>query len=253
MTRVEVALLVVIVVPLAAFAAGAREAVQAGNELFAQGDYEGALDHYADAEVDLPDSARVLLNMGAALYKQDRFEEAATRFQRAAEKGEADLPGLAYYNLGNCNFKLGKLQEALESYKKAIQLDTTDMDAKFNHELIQRMLKRQSQTQESQGQDKQQSTHDEDEDASQKQATPTPLPTQDKQSDGQPEKTQGQGADALPTPVPSAAPEVDTSPVEGELTEEQLRQLLDYLAGKEAAAPRSPRRLKSYPKPDRDW
>jgi len=253
MTRVQVALLVIIVVPLAAFAAGAREAVREGNELFAQGDYEGALEHYADAEVDLPDSPTVLLNAGAALYMQDKFEEAATKFQRAAQKGEADLAGLAHYNLGNCNFKLGKLQEALESYKEAIQLDPTDMDAKFNYELTQKMLKRQAQAQQSQGQDKQQTTRDEDEDASQNQVTPTPSPTQDEQSDGDSEGTPGQGADAPPTAVPSASPEAYTSPVEGELTEEQLRQLLDYLAGKGAAAPQSPRRLKSYPKPDRDW
>jgi len=250
--RLVVALLVLTVVPTA-FAAGVRQSVREGNELFERGDYEGALERYTDAEVDQPELPRVALNIGAALYEQGKFEEAFTRFQPVAQEGEFDLAALAYYNVGNCAFKLGKLEEALGFYKKSIQLDPTDIDAKFNYELTQKMLEQREQEQES-PEDDEEETDNQTEQGPQEDATPTPSPSGNEQHDQELEGTQPQGEGGpSPAPDPSSPAEAQASPVPSELTEEQLQQLLDYLADKEAAHPQPLRRLRDYPEPERNW
>ncbi|GEM_PF-1289989 len=248
MSRILVGLLTLMTCP-AVIAAGARELVRDGNDLFAQGDYKGALERYADAEVDLPESPRLALNAGAALYRQDKLEEAFARFQQAAESGDADVAALAYYNLGNCSFKMGKLHDALQFYKKAIQLDTSDVDAKFNYELTRKMLQQQHERKkETPEQDKEQTSEGNEEEPQSGPSTPSPG-----EEKPEPEGEEGRQQVPSPTPAPSPSAAADASPTPGELTDEQLRQLLDYLAGKEAAAPLPPRQLRDYSEPEKNW
>jgi hypothetical protein len=59
------------------------------------------------------------------------------------------------------------------AYRKAIQLDPTDLDAKYNYELTQRMLE-QMQSQQSQPQQSDENNQQESEDQQQQQQQPPP-------------------------------------------------------------------------------
>jgi tetratricopeptide (TPR) repeat protein len=66
-----------------------------------------------------PESVHAHFLLGAALFRRDRFEEAATHFRRAAELKPADA--LAHYNLGQCLRRLGDRARAAEAQRAAVR------------------------------------------------------------------------------------------------------------------------------------
>lgn len=114
--------------------------VAQGNRHFAEGRVSDALTSYRDAQIDAPAAAEVHFNIGHALYRQRKYEEAEEAFMAAEAKGTKELRARAAYNAGNSHFRQQKLDKAAESYQRALELNPGDMDAKFNLELVQRLL-----------------------------------------------------------------------------------------------------------------
>lgn len=135
-------------------ATGAKKNVKEANRLYKQGKLDEALQKYNDASAALPDSDIVNFNMGAALYKKEDYQKAIDSFTKALTSEDKKLEADALYNLGNCKYKLGKLKEntdlsatvgllreSLDYYKRAVELDQKNTDARFNHEFVERELK----------------------------------------------------------------------------------------------------------------
>lgn len=74
----------------------------------------------------------------AANYKAGNFKAAAENLQGI---GSAD----AYYNRGNALAKQGRLPEAMKAYEEALKRNPEHDDAKFNRDLVEKMMKQQSQ------------------------------------------------------------------------------------------------------------
>lgn len=119
--------------PLFASTAGS---VRAGNRHYKKGRYDKALEKYREAEISSPNSPAVHFNIGSALYKTDDYEASKAEFRRALASPDPRVRSAAYYNLGNAAFRADKADEALEHYKKALELNPGDMDAKYNIEYI---------------------------------------------------------------------------------------------------------------------
>ncbi len=130
---------------LSAQAASVADSIKAGNRDYARGRYQEALEAYQAGERQWPDSAELQYNAGSALYQQRRHAEALTQFQRAGETNDPTLQERIAYNLGNTYFRLGKLPEALRAYRQVLDLNSQETDAKYNIELIQRLLKEEQQ------------------------------------------------------------------------------------------------------------
>jgi len=95
---------------------------------------------------------------GAAHYRAGDYTGAATDF---AASGETLDSGVADYNRGNALARAGKLQEALQAYDAALQANPKLDDARFNHELVEKLLQQQQSQQNSQqNQDEQNSQQD---------------------------------------------------------------------------------------------
>jgi len=135
-------------------ATDAKKNVKEANKLYQKGKLDEALQKYNDASVALPDSDIVNFNMGAALYKKEDYQKATDAFTKVLTSEDKKLEADALYNLGNCKYKLGKLKEntdlsttvahlreSLDYYKKAVELDQKNTDARFNHEFVERELK----------------------------------------------------------------------------------------------------------------
>ena len=45
------------------------------------------------------------------------------------------------YNMGNTLYQMNKLEESVLAYKKALELDSTDMNAKYNLEFVREQIK----------------------------------------------------------------------------------------------------------------
>ncbi|KPL15988.1 hypothetical protein AMJ74_00100 [candidate division WOR_3 bacterium SM1_77] len=105
-----------------------------GNYLYRKGKYEEALKKYQEALVQEPDNPKIHYNIARALYKMEQYDEAISEFQLGLLEKDKNFHANTFYNIGNCQFKKGQLNAAIESYKTTLLLNPEDTDAKQNLE-----------------------------------------------------------------------------------------------------------------------
>jgi len=109
---------------------------------YAAGEFDRALQGFVDLQVEHPDDPRLALHLGSAHYEMKNYAEAEAAFGQAALHGDDPLRERAYYSLGNNAYRQGKLDEAVEWYKRALEIDPDDEDAKFNLEFVRDEIRR---------------------------------------------------------------------------------------------------------------
>jgi tetratricopeptide (TPR) repeat protein len=126
----------------------ACSAVSTGERHYARGEYPEAYAAFHKA-LARDSSARVQYDAGAALYRLERYEEAAGRFRNAAARAETPAQRQrALYNLGNAMVRVGEdkpteaepLLQAVAAYEEVLRMDPGDRDAKWNLEIALRRL-----------------------------------------------------------------------------------------------------------------
>ena len=132
------------------WAQGVRSKVNAGNEAYKKGDYEQALAKYKDALLDDPLNEIALFNQADALYKLKKYDQAIENYQKVSASKNLQLSAKAYYNIGNALFQQNKLPQCIASYKKSLELNPDDFEAKYNLELARAKLKELSKKQKQQ-------------------------------------------------------------------------------------------------------
>ncbi|MFA7254870.1 MAG: VWA domain-containing protein [Candidatus Omnitrophota bacterium] len=168
-----------------------QDTVKKGNEHFQGKRYQSALDAYRKVQVKKPDAPEVLYDLGTALYKVDAFQESAQDLEAASKTAQDPLlKARAFYNHGNVQYRLGNFEEAIDSYKKALELDPTDKDAKYNLEFLQKQKNKMDKK------DQEQKKQDQKKDEQKKDQKKDKQDQQQKQGqDQKDQKDQGQGKD----------------------------------------------------------
>ena len=113
-----------------------------GHAAYADGRYEAALASYREAAALAPEAPQPPYNIGNALHRLGRYEEATAA--SAAAAGATDDPALharALYALGSHAFRRGDLEGAREAWIGLLLRDPGDRDAKHNLELTLRLLR----------------------------------------------------------------------------------------------------------------
>jgi Ca-activated chloride channel family protein len=188
----------------ALFLAGAAAALaQTGTqsedpyEAYESGMYEQALSGFVDLQVERPDDPAVALNLGSVHYQMRNYEEADRAFFGASRSTDEILREQAFYNLGNSAFRQGRLEEAVELYKAALEIDPDDDDAKFNLEFVRDEIRRRheeeqkrQEEQQQQQQDQQQGEQDQPQQQDQQQEQSG---GQDSDQDGLPDEVERSG------------------------------------------------------------
>jgi Tfp pilus assembly protein PilF len=95
-----------------------------GRPVDAQAEFQTAI----DLEKTSPDLQH---NLGIALAQQNRFDDAIAAYKKALTFPTYTTPEVAYYNMGEAYIRLGKPQEAQESFRAAIQLEPTMVAAHY--------------------------------------------------------------------------------------------------------------------------
>lgn len=116
-----------------------RSLVEKGNRQVTEKKYQSAVENYRKAEVAKPNDAVVRYNLGTALYHLYEYRDAEQELEQAVAR--AKDPGAkakAYYNHGNTKYRLGDFDQAIEAYKKALDLNPKDENAKYNLEFLQK-------------------------------------------------------------------------------------------------------------------
>lgn len=117
--------------------------IRKGEALYNAQKYDESLQHFLDAQVELPDHPALRFNVGNAYYRMGNYAEAEKAYSGCVISGVN--PGLqekAFYNLGNCAYKQGKLEEAVAYFQKALELDPNDKDAQANLEFVREEIKK---------------------------------------------------------------------------------------------------------------
>jgi len=139
---------------LFAFAEDSAGLVNKANSLYGQKKYDAAIKLYNAAQIKSPDSAQISYNIGIAQYKKGDYDSAISFLEKATSSQDKLLESKASFNIANAKYKLGKLKEntelketvnllrqSLDYYKRAIELNFKDEDARINHELVEKELK----------------------------------------------------------------------------------------------------------------
>jgi len=148
-------------IPISAFAQNGHKQVAEGNKLYAEEKYDEANNKYRDALIESPESSIVNFNIGDVQYKKRNFEEAVKSYEKATSSDDIIVQSKSYYNIGNTLYKMGKLPESILAYKKTLELNPEDEDAKYNLEYVRAKLKDNTEKQPQENQQQQQQQQEE--------------------------------------------------------------------------------------------
>ena len=130
-----------------------------GKKAYEEGHYDEARVYYEHILKNRKKDDGAQFGLGVTAYQQKDMETAARALNNAMNSDDQSLASKAMYNLGNMFRDQQKMEESLALYRKAIELDPTDEDAKVNYELLKQVLQQQEQQQQ---QDKQNQEHDQE-------------------------------------------------------------------------------------------
>ena len=240
--------------------------VEAGNRHYSRGEFKSAGEKYDKAVKIDPESTEAAFNAAAARYRLEDYEGALKGFSQAAESAGGELTRFAHYNAGNAAFRLGRLDEAIESYKKALTLDPTDEQARHNLEFAQRRQQQEQRgaggKQDQKDRQKQQKKPRQKEESDNKQQQDQQSPKQDPQGED-PDQPQDPGQQDQDKPKDSQnkdekgqnKPDQSQQGEARPMNKEQADQLLRALAQEDANVQKIIRRAPmTQPAPtDKDW
>jgi len=148
--------------PSILLAQDAKDHVREGNRAYKKGDIENAGTQYQKAlELD-PEYQKATFNLGDALYRQEKFAEAAEQFEIAANRIEDDTErAKAWHNYGNSLLQAQQYDKSVDAYKNALKADPKDDDTRYNLAYAQQMVL-QEQEQQKQEQEKDEDKEDEE-------------------------------------------------------------------------------------------
>jgi tetratricopeptide (TPR) repeat protein len=159
-----ISIYILVLVAVTAFAQQERKFIRKGNKLFEKENYQESEIQYRKAIDKDKNSYSALFNIGDALYKQQKYEDATKHFNDLSGKQlDKEDKAKLYHNIGNSMLQNQKLKESIEAYKEALRNNPNDMDTKYNLAYAQKMMQQQQQQQD-QKKDQQDKDKDKNED-----------------------------------------------------------------------------------------
>lgn len=113
-----------------------RTLVHEGNQKFDGKNYDGASSKYMEAIKTNEKDFTAHYNLGNALYKNKKYEEAKAEFDKA-QKLSQTLPDktAALYNLGNTYMQMNQPEKAADYYKQALKQNPYNEATRKNYEI----------------------------------------------------------------------------------------------------------------------
>ena len=113
-----------------------RTLVYEGNQKFNGKDYDGASSKYMEAVKVNEKDFTAHYNLGNALYKSKKYEEAKAEFDKA-QKLSQTLPDktAALHNLGNTYMQMNQPEKAADYYKQALKQNPYNEATRKNYEI----------------------------------------------------------------------------------------------------------------------
>lgn len=107
-----------------------------GLKHYQKQEFEAAQKYYESVLREKGNQSQAQFGLGSSAFQQGDMEMAKQAFEQSLKTNDNKLKSKAMYNLGNTFYKNEKKDEALAFYRKALELDPTDKEAKFNYEFL---------------------------------------------------------------------------------------------------------------------
>lgn len=185
---------------LTAWCAGAaaqsdKKLVKEGNALFEKGKFADAELKYRKSLEKTKTPFVPAFNLGDALYKQGKYDEAASAFSKiAAGKIDKQDKAQVMHNLGNTLLQKKEYEKSIQAYKEALKAAPTDADTKYNLAYAQAMMQQQQQKQK---QDKNKDKNDQNKDKQKQDKNQQKQNKEEQQQQQQPSKIDKQEAERM--------------------------------------------------------
>ena len=146
MKQTVLILIGLLVAMLPACAQGDCQLIRQGNQLYRQGDYPQAELCYRKAIAAQPANGTAHYNLGCALQKQKKDQQALVQYKQAAKTiSGPKRQSQAYYNMGTVLQGQKEYAKAMEAYKNALRMNPQNERARYNYVQCKRLLKQQQQ------------------------------------------------------------------------------------------------------------
>lgn len=187
------------------FAQTANSSLVKADKFYDSGNYYLAEENYRKARENEKE-LKSTFNLGNAVYQQERYAEAIDHYTAAAQLAPDNTKRSdAYYNLGNALFQnaqeeqaMEPLQESIDAFKEAIQLNPSNQEAKYNLLVAKKVLRsaqeqeQQQQQQQNQDQEQQDQENQENQDQEQQDQQQQDQENQDQENQENQEQQDGQ-------------------------------------------------------------
>ena len=168
----------ILVVFLFAFSSSVFAQKEAGD--VRKGNREYKKQNFTKAEVDYrrgieknKNGYEAHYNLGDALYRQDKYEDALSEFSTAAKmldrKEDKERYAKVMHNIGNCHFAQQQYDKAVGAYQESLRSNPKDNDTRYNLVKAMELLQQQQQQQQQQNQDQKQDQQQQDQQQQQQQ------------------------------------------------------------------------------------
>ena len=147
-----------------------------GIDYYNNNEFEKARQYYESVIMNRNDDPAANFGLGSTAFQQQDYAAAMKGFETALGTDNNELKSSAYYNMANILAQNERLEESLAFFRKSLELNPSDLDAKINYELIKFQLQQQQQNQD-QNKNQDENNKDDEQTGDQKQ--------QDKQQDKQ--------------------------------------------------------------------
>ena len=154
-------IIILMILPGIISAQGDRKLIREGNREYEKSKFSEAEISYRKAFDKNNSSAEAIFNVGDALYKQKKFEDAQKQFvDNHSLVEDKEKKSASLYNLGNSLLMANKVEESINAYKGSLKFNPSNMEAKYNLGYAQDLLRKQQQQQQQQSQSKQDQNKD---------------------------------------------------------------------------------------------
>ena len=127
------------------FSQSLRGLVNDGVKKYKKGDFSDAEVNFKKGVEKEPANFEANFNLGDALFKQKRYDDALKSFESAMPFAKNNLDkAKIHYNMGNSLLKSKKIKESIDEYKKSLKLNPDDAETKYNLSYALSQLKKQN-------------------------------------------------------------------------------------------------------------
>ena len=238
----------------------ARSQIREGNQAYQKGNFSDSQVAYSKALELKPGDQTAHFNLGDALYRQERYQEAGQEYIQAARIAEDPIEqAQAFHNLGNTFMAQQNYKQSVDAYKEALRRNPRDNDTRYNLAYALQKLQEQQNKQDQENQDQNdQEKEDQQQNEDQQNQEQDQQDQQDQQDSDQNQEDQKQDPSEDQQENGDDQQQGDQQPQPAELQEmskEEIEKLLENLQYEEDQLLKeiSKRKVKHKANPEKDW